>query len=196
MPTLLNPIHPLQFHYLSSPLSTEEVLIEDLCMGCPIAFNNLYRNYSANLFGVILKIVNQHETAEDLLQDVFLKIRRSIAFYDSDRGRFFTWMLNIARNTAIDHLRLRSSRNERSHVIYEEVVAELDHHIHFFNTDTIGLKKLVANLNARQQQILELCYFKGYTHTEISEALDMPLGSVKTAIRMAILELRKAFDAD
>ncbi|TCD26400.1 hypothetical protein EZ456_13980 [Pedobacter psychrodurus] len=73
------------------------------------AFNELYIMYSTNLLGVILKIVDQQEIAEDLLQEVFLKIKKSISTYDEIRSRLFTWMLNISRHTAIDYIRLRST---------------------------------------------------------------------------------------
>lgn len=158
------------------------------------AFNQLYKMYSATLFGVIMKVVNQQETAEDLLQEAFLKIRRYIGSYDEKKSRLFTWMLNISRNTAIDHLRLKSSRQMRSNQLFEDVEKELDNHSHSFNTDTVGVKKLLEGLLPKHKQMIDLFYYKGYTHSEIAELLEMPLGSVKTAIRQAILNLRMVFD--
>lgn len=172
----------------------EQKLIEGLQEQDLQAFNELYRMYASNLFGVILKIVNQRETAEDLLQETFLKIRRHIDSYDEKKSRLFTWMLNISRHTAIDHLRLKSSRQLQSNVIYEDAAKQLSFYSHSFNTDTVGVKNLLNGLPHRHKQLIDLFYYQGYTHTEIAELLHMPLGSVKTTIRQAILNLRIIFD--
>lgn len=172
----------------------EKQLIEGLKNHDVSAFNQLYKMYAATLFGVIMKIVNQQETAEDLLQEVFLKIRRHIGSYDGEKSRLFTWMMNISRNTAIDHLRLKSSRQLRSNLVFEDVEKELEQHSHSFNTDTVGVKKLLEGLLPKHRQMIDLFYYKGYTHSEIAELLSMPIGSVKTAIRLAILNLRAVFD--
>ncbi|RZK66011.1 MAG: sigma-70 family RNA polymerase sigma factor [Pedobacter sp.] len=171
----------------------EQKLILGLRAGDAKCFNMLYCNYSGSLFGVIHKLVNQQETAEDLLQETFIKIRKSFSSYDEYRARLFTWMLNIARNTAIDHLRLKSSRQDRASILLDDAGLLLDGYSSSINTDTLGIKRLLNNLPERQRMILDLCYYKGYTHVEIADSLNMPLGSVKTAIRQAILALRVIF---
>ncbi|WP_025144339.1 RNA polymerase sigma factor [Pedobacter jeongneungensis] len=173
---------------------TEEILIDGLRKSDIHTFNILYKMYSGNLFGVIIKIVNQQETAEDLLQEVFLKIQKSAGSYDPQKSRLFTWMLNIARNAAIDHLRLKSSKALKTHIDFQDATTELEGYMHVINTDLIGIKPMLNELNPRHKIIMELCYFKGYTHSEISKALNIPLGSVKTAIRHAIIILRKNFN--
>lgn len=177
----------------SSFLDAEKILVTGLRGNDLPSFNRLYKMYSANLMGVIMKIVNQQETAEDLLQEVFLKIRKSLYTYDETKSRLFTWMLNIARNTALDHLRKRSSKQEKTNVILEDAVQELENHSHSFNTDTIGIRKLLDKLSLKQKVVLDLAYFQGYTHEEIAQKLDMPVGSVKTCLRLAILKLRAIF---
>lgn len=187
-------LQPKTNRTVTVPSETESQLVAGLCDNAFWAYSMLYKRYAASLLGAIMKIVNQQETAEDLLQEVFIKIKRSIYLYDSEKSRLFTWMLKIARNTAIDHLRLKSSRCERKNLFIEEVASELQNHFHLPNTDTIGMKGLLQALTSRQQLMIELAYYQGYTHPEIAELLDMPLGSVKTTIRQAILALRKTFN--
>lgn len=186
-------LQPKNNRTVTVPPETESQLVAGLCGNAFWAYSMLYKRYAASLLGAIIKIVNQQETAEDLLQEVFIKIKRSIYLYDSEKSRLFTWMLKIARNTAIDHLRLKLSRCERKNLFIEEVASELQNHFHLPNTDTIGMKGLLQALTSRQQLMIELAYYQGYTHPEIAELLDMPLGSVKTTIRQAILALRKTF---
>ncbi|WP_025144276.1 RNA polymerase sigma factor [Pedobacter jeongneungensis] len=172
---------------------TERELISGLRLEQIQVFNTLYDQYCGSLFGVIFKIVNQQETAEDLLQDVFIKIKRNFSSYDEGRARLFTWMLNIARNTAIDHLRLKSTRQDKCGMVLEDAALLLNSYSYSFNTDTLGMKKLIDGLSHRQRLLIDLCYYKGYSHAEIAEHLNMPLGSVKTTLRQAVLALRCIF---
>ncbi|QPH40584.1 RNA polymerase sigma factor [Pedobacter endophyticus] len=156
------------------------------------SFHDLYKMYAPSLFGVIMKIVEHRETAEDLLQEVFIKIIRSFHSYAPERARLFTWLLNIARNTAMDHLRLRSTRDSQL-TTGIETGGLLDHHSYSINTDTIGLRDMINGMDSRHCDLLDLFYYKGYSHTEIAELLNMPIGTVKTRIRQAILQLRNQF---
>lgn len=171
----------------------EQLLVGNILDNREGSFSQLYEMYAPNLMGVLMKILNQQETAEDLLQEVFLKIKRYLPLYDEKKARLFTWMLNITRNTAFDYLRLKSSKQSKSTFEIDVHHSELESFSHSVNTDTIGLKKLVLGLNEKHRTILELCYYRGYTHLEIAEELNMPLGSVKTSIRQAILILRGFF---
>ena len=155
------------------------------------AFSYLYDHYSAALYGVIMKIVNLEETSQDILQEVFIKIWRNIESYDSSKGKLFTWMLNVARNTAIDTLRSKSFKNDKK-------IQELGDNVHSHNlnqsftlkVDHLGLKKVLESLKEEQRIIIDLAYFKGFTQEEIAKELDMPLGTVKTRIRKALLQLK------
>jgi RNA polymerase sigma factor (sigma-70 family) len=167
---------------------TEDELIGLLKKSDPQAFSVLYDNYSRALFGVIKKIISDNNIAEDLLQDTFIKIWNSRNMYDPSKGRLYTWMLNIARNTSIDYL--RSKRNKQ-----EEKIQRTDNIVHGrssteINTDGIGIKKIVDSLKEEQRKLIDLAYFEGYTHEEIADKLNIPLGTVKTRIRSAILILR------
>lgn len=145
--------------------------------------------------GVISRIIQHTEIAEDLLQETFIKIWNAAENYDPDKGRLFTWMLNIARNVAIDKLRSKDFRNAGKNQDIENNVDFIDAQKEIsFNADTLGIKDMVDDLKPEFHAVLDLVYFKGYTHVEAAEELNLPLGTVKTRIRMAIMELRKKFN--
>lgn len=160
------------------------------------AFNYLYKNYSAVLYGIINKVVFDEETANDVLQEAFVKIWNNIGQYDAAKGRIYTWMLNIARNTAIDKLRSKGEVMRSKIQTGDEIVnnAQRDR-----NTeqaiDTIGLRKMVADLRPEYEVIVSMAYFKGFTLDEIAKTLDIPLGTVKTRMRAAMQQLRGVFKA-
>ncbi len=147
----------------------------------------LYERYGATLYGVILKIVGAEENANDVLQEVFLKIWKNIDSYKTEKANLFTWMLAIARNSAIDHTRKKEfNRNiDIQKVSHEELGTETQ------KTDKIGVKEKVQKLDPELKEIIDIIYFSGYTHSEASEALSIPLGSVKTRVRTALRELKK-----
>lgn len=158
------------------------------------AFNYLYDNYGGALYGVILKVLDREDLAGDVLQEVFVKIWRSIGQYDAGKGRLYTWMLNIARNAAIDLLRSRNfQKDQKTTDIDHNVSVQSNHHASRTNTDTIGLKKSVMNLKEDFRVLIDMAYFQGYTQEEIAKTLNIPLGTVKTRMRNAILELKSVF---
>ncbi|WP_316746269.1 RNA polymerase sigma factor [Pedobacter gandavensis] len=174
---------------------TEEQLILALKAQDTNAMKALYDMYSGSLFGVISRIVVHTEVAEDILQETFLKIWNSSDNYDASKGRLFTWMMNIARNLAIDKLRSKDFKNAGKNHNLENNVDFIDAQKETtFNADVIGLKDMVTALKPEFTNVLDMVYFKGYTHVEAAEELDLPLGTVKTRIRMAIMELRKHFN--
>jgi RNA polymerase sigma factor (sigma-70 family) len=174
---------------------SEEELVSKLKAQDTIAIQALYDMYSGALLGVISRIVPQKEVAEDLLQETFLKIWNSAISYDSTKGRLFTWMMNIARNLSIDKLRSKDFRNAGKNQDIENNVDFIDSQKEItFNADLLGLKEMVTALKPEFNSVLNMVYFKGYTHVEAAEELNLPLGTVKTRIRMAIMELRKHFN--
>jgi len=155
----------------------------------------LYDMYSAALYGVIYRIIQHEEIAEDLLQEAFVKIWNSAASYDESKGRLFTWMVNIARNLSIDKTRSKDFRNHSKTEDIENIVLSVDKGFTTsINPETLGLRELVDKLNPDQKAILDLVYFRGFTHVEAAEELDLPLGTVKTRLRNAIITLRKVFN--
>jgi RNA polymerase sigma-70 factor (ECF subfamily) len=174
---------------------SEEELVRRLKAQDTIAVQALYDMYSGALLGVISRIIPQTEIAEDLLQETFIKIWNSAITYDSNKGRLFTWMMNIARNLSIDKVRSRDFRNSGKNQDIENNVDFIDSQKEItFNADLLGLKDMVTALKPEFNSVLNMVYFKGYTHVEAAEELNLPLGTVKTRIRMAIIELRKHFN--
>lgn len=154
------------------------------------AFNYLYDNYAGALLGVIKKIISVEETAVDVLQEAFVKIWKNIDSYDISKGRLFTWMLNVARNLAIDMLRSKSYRNEQQNRDIENNVSIENNLTTSTFVDHIGLSKVLSQLKEDYRTIIDLAYFKGFTQEEISKKLDIPLGTIKTRSRNALIELR------
>ncbi|SMO40911.1 RNA polymerase sigma factor [Solitalea koreensis] len=174
---------------------SEEELVRALHAKQKIAMDALYAMYSAALYGIISRIVQVDEEAEDVLQEVFLKIWNNGAYYDSTKGRLFTWMANIARNQAIDKIRSKSFKNEVKNQDLEDNVDTIDVFKNLsMSPDHIGLKDLLNKLKPEHKIVVELVYFNGYKQQEVADELDIPLGTVKTRLRMAILELRKYFN--
>lgn len=171
---------------------SEEDLVSRLFKKDKQAFSYLYDNYSPALYGVIFRIVQEEEMAADVMQETFVKIWNNFSQYDKTKGKLFTWLVNIARNLAIDLTRSKSFKNQSKNLELDKIVGYIDSHKSTsFNPDQIGLKALLEKLKPEQRDIIDLAYFKGYTQAEIAEALNIPLGTVKTRMRMAIMQLRQ-----
>jgi RNA polymerase sigma-70 factor (ECF subfamily) len=169
---------------------TEPELVDLLTQHQQSAFSYLYDNYSAALYGIILSIVPDRDLANDVLQEVFVKIWKQVTTYDATKGKLFTWMMNIARNASIDMLRSkhyqRSKQNrELTEAVYEKGGSTST------NVEQIGLRKLVYSLREEYRVLIELSYFEGFTQDEISRKLNLPLGTVKTRLRSALIQLRE-----
>ena len=108
------------------------------------------------------------------------------------KGRLFTWLLNIARNTAIDKIRSKDFRNNSNIQSIDKSVYEVNNNWQTtIEVDHIGLKETLTKLKDTHRVVLDLVYYKGYTHEEAAEELQLPLGTVKTRIRSAIMQLRE-----
>ncbi|MDQ6903708.1 MAG: sigma-70 family RNA polymerase sigma factor, partial [Bacteroidota bacterium] len=156
------------------------------------AFAYLYDNYSAALFGVIFKMLEDRELAEDVLQEAFIKIWNNFANYDSLKGRLFTWMMNLTRNLTIDTIRSKGYKKQSKIRNTENSVDNISNNANTAESfDALGIRKHLTLLKNDQKQIIDLAYFGGFTQEEISNTLGIPLGTVKTRMRTAIFELRK-----
>lgn len=161
--------------------------------GDKAAFALLYDQYAGALFGVVSKIVRSEEAAQDVLQDSFVKIWKHAASYQPEKGSCFTWMLNIARNTAIDHLR-KEKRAHSSEIQTLDSGVDIPAADQTLNVQTIGVKDLVHQLPVEQRLMVEYIYYGGYTQQEVADELGIPLGTVKTRVRTAVNALRKYFN--
>lgn len=155
------------------------------------SFGYLYDNYSGALLGVVSAVVPDMETARDVLQEVFVNIWRKIDTYDPSKGRLFTWMLNVARNAAIDKVRSRAFQDSRKNNSIPDS-GEISSAALVSGNDArdVGLRSLLNTLKEEHRQLIELSYYQGYTHEEIAKSLSIPLGTVKTRIRTALSQLR------
>lgn len=170
---------------------TEFELVQGLKARDQKVFSYLYDHYSPALYGVAVKVLNDENIAGDVLQEVFMKIWRNIDRYNEEKGRLFTWMLNITRNTAIDMLRSKAHKlDQKIQEISNDVHLYAGHLTVYQSTDHLGLSKVLEKLNKEQRIIIDLAYYKGCTQEEISRLLDIPLGTVKTRMRNAIIQLR------
>lgn len=152
-------------------------------------FGYLYDNYSGALYGIVNAIVTDKEIANDVLQNVFINIWKKIESYDASKGRLFTWMLNIARNAAIDEVRSKGYRDSKKNQSLTENV-DIPGAVTGPAINDVGLKKVLTKLKGELRVLVDMSYFQGFTHEEISKALDIPLGTVKTRIRSALIQLR------
>jgi RNA polymerase sigma-70 factor (ECF subfamily) len=172
----------------------EQQLIDLLAARDVKGLEYLYDRYASALYGVILRIVGDQERSEELLQEVFLRIWERARHYDPAKGRLFTWMLNIARNQAIDKVRSREYKEHRQDDPIER--AEHTHVGNGFNPETIGLRNLVDTLEQDYREIIDLLYYRGLTQAEAALKLNIPLGTVKTRSRAALLRLRTLFETE
>ncbi|MCH3882486.1 MULTISPECIES: RNA polymerase sigma factor [Tenacibaculum] len=155
------------------------------------AFESLYEMYNDSVSGVIFNIVRDKELAQEVTQDVFIKAWNNADTYSAKKGRFFTWIINIARNAAIDKTRSKNFKNNSKNLDANIFVDILETHDSLDNsTDAIGIKNFVGKLKDTCKKLIELLYFKGFTQKEASENLEIPLGTVKTRNRNCLNELR------
>jgi RNA polymerase sigma-70 factor (ECF subfamily) len=151
----------------------------------------MYDMYSKNLYGVIYNLINDREEAENVLQEVFVKIWKNIESYNESKGRFFTWIINIARNTTIDKLSSKGFNSSRKDLSSNNFVHLLDDSNKLSPTiDSIGIQEFVKKLKPKCIQVINLLFFKGYNQQEASDELEIPLGTVKTQNRNCINDLR------
>ncbi len=167
------------------------ILVERLQQGSEEAFSQLYDMYNAALYGIILRVVNDEEMAQDVLQDAFVTIWKKANLYTPGKGTFFTWMLNVSRNKAIDYVRKVNREGQGKSNFQTELTT--DQSVASIPIDQIGLNELVANLSDEHKIIIEYLYFKGYTQQEASDELGIPLGTIKSRLRAAIGVLRGGF---
>lgn len=180
--------------YLSNLLSpvttyTEAELLQRLRAHEEAAYSYLYDHYSKALFAVILPYVQQQAVAEDVLQEVFVKVWQNIHTYNESKGRLYTWMLNIARNHTIDRTRSKEFNNQSKTTALPDNVYNNEGGSSIIGD--VGLQKTLSNLTDESRVLIELAYFQGYTHEEIANITGVPLGTIKTRIRNTIIKLRK-----
>src|SRR5215211_2679598 len=179
-------------------LLADENLISFVGQGDAEAFTTLYDRHSHAAFSLAYRVMGERQAAEDLAQDAFLKLWRSATSYRPERGSVRTWMLSIVRNRGIDQIRSQASRRMTQDKI--EASAPRSQPSEAFvetwrNSQRDQVREALNTLPAEQWKILELAYFSGYTHVEISELVDVPLGTIKGRMRLGLKKMRDYFDS-
>jgi RNA polymerase sigma-70 factor, ECF subfamily len=182
-------------HY---PLIADEDLISLAVAGDTQAFDVLYDRHSRAAYSLAYRMMNGRQAAEDLTQDAFLKVWRATTSYRVDRGSVRTWILSIVHNQGIDQLRSHASRRRTQDKV--EASAPKSEPSEAFaqswrNSQRDQVREALNTLPQEQLKILELAYFSGYTHVELAELLELPLGTVKGRMRLGLKKLRDHFEA-
>jgi len=189
---LLSPANP--------EVSADAALVRRLLQKDVSAFEQLYDRHSRAVYSLVLRILQQAGTAEEVVQDVFLQLWRNAGQYDASRGPFIPWLLTLARHRALDTLRLKSERQRRREDQTEElppVVAAPPEFEKQLDEKRFAekVRTLMSFLNPQQRKAIELAYFEGLSHSEIAAVLKEPLGTVKSWIRNGLLRLKEGLQA-
>lgn len=156
------------------------------------AITLLYENYADALYGVIKKVIQDDDVAQDVLQETFIKIWRYSKKYDSTKAKLFTWLYRIAYNTAIDKTRSLKNKTEKEIQIENSNVYKLT--AKALNLDVLDLKKHLNTLDEKYQIVLKALFFEGMTQQEASDELDIPLGTIKSRLKIGLRELKKIYN--
>jgi RNA polymerase sigma factor (sigma-70 family) len=176
---------------------TEQELVIALKSHDNDAYKHLYINYRSALYNNILQVIPDPETANDILQETFVTIWKNIDKYDPGKGRLFTWMLKLTRNMSINQTRVKNFKVHSQNDDITNYVNYIDQKDpQQTDINHIGLRKQVHALRPEYKDVLELAYFQGLKQEEVAKVLSIPLGTVKTRLRNAIIELRKEFLPD
>ncbi len=161
-----------------------------------LQFSSLYNQYSGALNTMAAKMVKNQTVAEDILQDVFVKVWKNMDKYDAEKGTLFTWMLNILRNTCIDYF--RSSECKIKLITTPDELIPGNPAIAsmlYYNAEKSDLRNLIFKLDTKYRHIIDLVYFWGYSQEEVSQMLAIPVGTVKTRSRAGLQHLRNLYQA-
>ena len=177
---------------IARPLTDAELqaLLTRLRQADRSALRELYASYGGALLSIVHGRVSDPALAEEVLQDTFLKIWRSIDQYDANKGRFFTWAAQIARRAALDKTKTLKFKRNRDTQSIEPNADRAEYGLVESQIVDSGLRDTVGQLKERRRMVIECFYYENLTQKETSEKLDMPLGSVKTELRNAIRDLR------
>src|SRR5690242_13784516 len=177
---------------------SDEALLNAIANGAVWAMESLYQRYSRILYSLAYRLVADHQVAEDLLQDAFLAIWRRSTSYSPQAGAARSWLISIVHHRAIDHLR----RVRRRSVVQEAPLEELDFDESTAVSDawdevwhsiqSSQVRAALMKIPTEQRMVIELAYFQGWTHTEIAEGTQTPLGTVKARMRLGLHHLKRA----
>jgi RNA polymerase sigma-70 factor (ECF subfamily) len=179
----------------TSIAESDPALVERLTLREPQAMTELYGRYGRAAYSLIYRIVRNRATAEDLVQETFLRVWIRVRTFDGQKGPLGSWLLTIARNRAIDHLRSSNGRIGRAACEMgssTETSLFANFEKQTLNSDRVHrIRKALENLNANRRRVIELAYFEGLSQSEMAKRMGQPLGTVKTWVRSALKNLRE-----
>lgn len=188
--------------YISLPVEqlSDEVLINAIAGGAVWAMEPLYQRYSRILYSLAYRMVADHQIAEDLLQDAFLAVWRRATSYSPQSGAVRSWLVSIMHHRTIDYLRGVRRRSVLKQATWEEV--EHDERTAFpdawdeawQNVQSAQVREALMKLPTEQRMVIELAYFQGWTHSEIAEGCQIPLGTVKARMRLGLTRMKRVLD--
>jgi RNA polymerase sigma-70 factor (ECF subfamily) len=188
--------------FISLPVDqlSDEVLLSAVARGAVWAMEILYERYSRILYSLAYRMVADHQVAEDLLQDAFLAVWRRATSYSPQSGAVRSWIVSIMHHRTIDYLRTVRRRSTLKEATWEEV--ERDERTAFpdawdeawQNIQSAKIREALMKLPTEQRMVIELAYFQGWTHSEIAEGCQIPLGTVKARIRLGLTHLRRVVE--
>lgn len=155
------------------------------------AISLLYDHYGDTLFGVAYKVVKDEDLAQDILQESFIKIWKKADSYDSSKAKLFTWLFRITRNTAID--KLRSINNKTDKEVQIDVSDVYNLGVNGINPDFLDVQENLEKIEPKYRIVLEALFFLGMTQQEASDELDIPLGTIKSRLKIGLRELGKIY---
>ncbi len=155
------------------------------------AISLLYEHYGDTLYGVAKKVVRDEELAQDVLQESFVKIWKKSDSYDASKAKLFTWLFRITRNTAIDKLRSVNTKSDKE--IQMDVSDVYNLGVESIKPELIDVRENLDKIENKYQIVLEALFFYGMTQQEASDELDIPLGTIKSRLKIGLRELRKIY---
>lgn len=155
------------------------------------AISLLYDNYGDTLLGVAKKVVRSDDIAQDVLQESFVKIWKKADSYDPSKAKLFTWLFRITRNTAIDKLRSINTKSDKEIQIDVSDVYTIG--IESTNPELMDVQEHLDSIDEKYRIVLDALFFQGMTQQEASEELDIPLGTIKSRLKIGLRELRKIY---
>ena len=179
--------------------ATELNLIQGVNRGDEESLVQLHQQYVNLVYSVAYRVLGDQQAAEEVTQDTFMRFWKKSESYDPDKGRFTTWLLTVTRRLAIDVLRQRQRREPQSGMLFMDEDPSLWESVPLADGATDlrrTLKSVLNQLPSDQRDLIELVYFYGMSHTDIAETLELPLGTVKTRIRLGMQKLRTAWVSD
>jgi len=158
------------------------------------AISLLYQHYADSLYGVILKVVTDEHIAQDVLQESFVKIWKNARKYDPKKAKLFTWLYRIVYNSAIDKIRSTSNKTNKEVQIETSNVYRITSES--LNQDVLDIKKHLGTIDEKYQIVINALFFEGMTQQEASDELEIPLGTIKSRLKIGLRELKKIYDPE